>query len=78
MEEQRISNKILRTCYNCEDVGYMRNICPKLYCKTSQVGQFAPVAYASEGNSGSRRILMSDEVFEKYHMFQLEKYHMFQ
>ena len=70
MEEQRISNKILRTCYNCEDV--------ELYCKTSQVGQFAPVAYASEGNSGSRRILMSDEVFEKYHMFQLEKYHMFQ
>ena len=45
----------------------MRNKCPKLYDKTSKVGQLAHVAYASEGYVplGFRIVLMPDEEFRK-------------
>ena len=62
----------MRTGYNCEEVGKTRNMCPKLYSKTSQVGMFAHIAYASVGHvlSGSRSLLISNEEFGKYKMFQ--------
>jgi len=62
----------MRTCYDRDEVGHIRNKCPKLYDKTSQVGQFAHMAYASEGHvaSDSRSVLMSNEEFKKYQTFQ--------
>jgi len=53
----------MRTYYNYREVGHTRNRYPKLYGKISQVGQFAHVAYALEGQvpSGSKSVLMSDE-----------------
>ena len=59
----------MRTYFNCEEVGYTRTIFPKLYGKG---GQFAHVAYASEGQflSNFRSVFMSDEELRKYKIYQ--------
>ena len=62
----------MMTCNSCGEVGHTRNRCPNLNDNTSQVGHFAHAIYALEGRvpSGFRSVLMSDEEFEKYQIFQ--------